>query len=91
MDNLQVNQFSYNFDNGAVTSAQVGLYGSSATDGEYINASIRVKQADLPEGKSFMEVAMADMVTIARQKLAKDTAIKAEETTTTEGETKAAQ
>lgn len=84
MDNLQVNQFSYNFDNGTVTSAQVGLYGSSATDGEYINASIRVKQADLPEGKSFMEVAMADMVEIARQKLAKDTAVKA--TTTTQAQ-----
>ena len=79
MDNLQVNQFSYNFDNGAVTSAQVGLYGSNTPDGEYINASIRVKQADLPDGKSFMQVAMADMVTIARQKLSKDTAIKAEE------------
>lgn len=43
MDNLQVNQFSYNFDNGTVTSAQVGLYGSNTPDGEYINASIRVK------------------------------------------------
>lgn len=80
MDNLQVNQFSYNFDNGAVTSAQVGLYGSNTADGEYINASIRIKQADLPQGKSFMQVAMADMVTIARQKLSKGTAVKAEET-----------
>ena len=77
MNNLQVNQFSYNFDNGTVTSAQVGLYGSNTTDGEYINSSIRVNKADLPEGKSFMEVAMADMVEIARQKLAKDTAVNA--------------
>ena len=76
MNDLQVNQFSYNFDNGTVTSAQVGLYGSDTTDGEYINTSIRVKQSDLPEGKSFMEVAMADMVTIARKKLAADTAVK---------------
>ncbi|WP_304249029.1 hypothetical protein [Limosilactobacillus gastricus] len=76
MNDLQVNQFSYNFDNGAVTSAQVGLYGSDTTDGEYINTSIRVKQSDLPEGKSFMEVAMSDMVTIARKKLAADTAFK---------------
>lgn len=82
MDNLQVNQFSYNFDNGAVTSAQVGLYGSNTPDGEYINASIRVKQADLPAGKTFMQVAMADMVAIAREKLSKDTAIKAEADTT---------
>ena len=81
MDNLQVNQFSYNFDNGAVTSAQVGLYGSNTPDGEYINASIRVKQTDLPEGKSFTEVAMADMVTIAKKKLAEDTAVKATTTT----------
>ena len=78
MDNLQVNQFSYNFDNGAVTSAQVGLYGSNTPDGEYINASIRVKQADLPDGKNFMQGAMADMVAIAREKLSKDTAIKAD-------------
>lgn len=78
MDNLQVNQFSYNFDNGAVTSAQVGLYAANAGDSEYVNASIRIKQADLPEGKSFMQVAMADMVTIAQQKLAKDTAVKVE-------------
>ena len=84
MDNLQVNQFSYNFDNGAVTSAQVGLYGSNTPDGEYINASIRIKQADLSEGKSFTEVAMADMVTIARQKLAADMAVKA--TTTTQAQ-----
>lgn len=75
---IQVNQFSYNFDNGAVTSAQVGLYGSNTPDGEYINASIRVKQADLPDGKNFMQVAMADMVAIAREKLSKDTAIKAD-------------
>lgn len=81
MNDLQVNQFSYNFDNGAVTSAQVGLYGSNTTDGEYINTSIRVKQSDLPEGKSFMEVAMADMVTIARKKLAADTAVKDTATT----------
>ncbi|MFQ9706063.1 MAG: hypothetical protein ACLRX6_03110 [Limosilactobacillus pontis] len=91
MDNLQVNQFSYNFDNGAVTSAQVGLYGANTPDGEYVNASIRVKQEDLPEGKNFMEVAMADMVTIARQKLAKDTAAKADEAKATEDDTKDAQ
>lgn len=76
MENLEVNQFSYNFDNGQITSAQVGLYGANTTDSEFVNASIRVKQDDLPDGKNFMQVAMGDMVTIARQKLAKDTAIK---------------
>ena len=91
MDNLQVNQFSYNFDNGAVTSAQVGLYGDNTPDGEYINASIRIKQADLPQGKSFMQVAMADMVTIARQKLSNNTAVMVEGPTTAKGEPKTAQ
>lgn len=91
MDNLQVNQFSYNFDNGTVTSAQVGLYGANTPDGEYVNASIRVKQADLPEGKNFMEVAMADMVKIARRKLAKDTAAKTDEAKATEDDAKGAQ
>lgn len=73
MNELQVNQFTYNFDNGQVTSAQIGLYGSNTPDGEYINASIRVKKDDLPEGKEFMQVAMTDMITIARQKLTADT------------------
>lgn len=76
MDKLQLNIFTYNFNDGQVTSAQIGLYGNEAATGEYINASIRVNKDDLPADKTFMQVAMADMVTIARQKLAKDTAIK---------------
>lgn len=76
MDELQLNNFTYNFNDGQVTSAQIGLYGNEAATGEYINASIRVNKDDLPTGKTFTQVAMADMVTIARQKLAKDTAIK---------------
>lgn len=82
MNELQVNQFSYNFDNGQVTSAQVGLYGAISGDREFVNASIRVKQTDLPEGKNFMQVAMSDMITIARKKLAADTAVKEAQTTT---------
>lgn len=76
MDQLQLNNFTYNFNDGQVTSAQIGLYGNEAATGEYINASIRVNKDDLPADKTFMQVAMADMVTIARQKLATDTAIK---------------
>ncbi len=76
MDNLQVNNFTYNFDNGQITSAQIGLYGNEATSGEYINASIRVNSSDLPEAKTFMQVAMGDVIAIARQKLAKDTVVK---------------
>lgn len=82
MNELQVNQFSYNFDNGQVTSAQVGLYGAINGDREFVNASIRVKQTDLPEGKNFMQAAMSDMITIARKKLAADTAVKEAQTTT---------
>lgn len=77
MENLQVNSFTYNFDDGKITSAQIGLYGNESASGEYINASIRVNQTDLPADKNFMQVAMGDMVTIARQKLAKDTEYKA--------------
>lgn len=84
MDELQLNNFTYNFNDGQVTSAQIGLYGNEAATGEYINASIRVNKDDLPAGKTFMQVAMADMVTIARQKLAKDTAIKQAQATTTD-------
>ena len=76
MDKLQLNNFTYNFNDGQVTSAQIGLYGNEAATDEYINASIRVNKDDLPADKTFMQVAMSDMVTIARQKLAKDTAIK---------------
>ena len=81
---LQVNQFSYNFSNGTVTSAQVGLYGSNTPDSEYVNASVRVNSSDLPAEKTFMQVSMADMVTIAKRKLAKDTAIKEATATDTE-------
>lgn len=84
MDKLQLNIFTYNFNDGQVTSAQIGLYGNEAATGEYINASIRVNKDDLPADKSFMQVAMADMVVIAKQKLAKDTAIKQAQATTTD-------
>lgn len=84
MDELQLNNFTYNFNDGQVTSAQIGLYGNEAATGEYINASIRVNKDDLPADKTFMQVAMADMVVIAKQKLAKDTAIKQAQATTTD-------
>lgn len=80
MDNIQVNQFSYNFDNGQIASAQVGLYSNNAANAEYINASIKVKPDDLPEGKGFMQLAMNDLITIAKNKLAADTAVKTEST-----------
>lgn len=35
---IQVNSLNYNFANGTIDSAQVGLYGRDATSGNYINA-----------------------------------------------------
>lgn len=75
--NIQVNSLNYNFTNdGSIDSAQVGLYGRDATSGDYINAQIKVEQADLAEGATFLTASMADMVAIAKKKLAADTALK---------------
>lgn len=76
MNNIQLNNFTYNFVDGKVTSAQVGLYGNDSANSEYINASIRVNQEDLPQGQTFLQASMQDMVAIARKKLATDTATK---------------
>ena len=79
---IQVNSLNYNFANdGSIDSAQVGLYGRDATSGNYINAQIKVEQADLAEGATFLTASMADIVAIAKKKLAADTAVK--EATTT--------
>lgn len=74
--NVQVNSFTYNFTDGQINSAQVGLYGNNQSTGEYINASVRINQSDLSEGATFMTVAMNDIITIAKKKLADDTAVK---------------
>lgn len=79
--NLQVNSFTYNFADGQINSAQVGLYGNNQSTGEYINASVRINQSDLSEGATFLTVAMNDIVTIAKKKLAADTALKDATTT----------
>lgn len=79
--NLQVNSFTYNFTDGQINSAQVGLYGNNQSTGEYINALVRINQSDLSEGATFLTVAMNDIITIAKKRLAADTAIK--DTTTT--------
>lgn len=74
--NVQVNSFTYNFTDGQINSAQVGLYGNNQSTGEYINASVRINQSDLSEGATFMTVAMNDIITIAKKKLADDTSVK---------------
>lgn len=80
--NVQVNSFTYNFTDGQINSAQVGLYGNNQSTGEYINASVRINQSDLSEGATFLTVAMNDIITIAKKKLADDTALKDATTTT---------
>ena len=79
--NVQVNSFTYNFADGQINSAQVGLYGNNQSTGEYINASVRINQSDLSEGATFLTVAMNDIITIAKKKLAAETAIKDATTT----------
>lgn len=76
--NLQVNSFNYNVNiqNGTIDGAQVELYGRDATSGDYVNAQIKVQQSDLAEGATFLTVNPADIVTIAKKKLAADTALK---------------
>ncbi|MCD5423906.1 hypothetical protein [Limosilactobacillus fermentum] len=79
--NVQVNSFTYNFTDGQINSAQVGLYGNNQSTGEYVNASVRINQSDLSEGATLLTVAMNDIITIAKKKLAADTAIKDATTT----------
>lgn len=74
--NVQVNSFTYNFTDGQINSAQVGLYGNNQSTGEYINASVRINQSDLNEGATFLTVNMTDIITIAKKKLAADTSVK---------------
>lgn len=80
--NVQVNSFTYNFTDGQISSAQVGLYGSNQSTGEYVNASVRINQSDLSEGATFMTTNMTDLIKIAEKKLAEDTAVKDTTTTT---------
>lgn len=74
--NVQINSFTYNFTDGQINSAQVGLYGNNPSTGEYVNASVRINQSDLSEGATFLAVAMNDIIIIAKKKLAADTAFK---------------
>ncbi|MEK1347413.1 hypothetical protein HCZ16_05735 [Limosilactobacillus fermentum] len=79
--NVQVNSFTYNFADGQINSAQVGLYGNNQSTGEYINASVRINLSDLSEGATFLTVAMNDIITIAKKKLAAETELKDATTT----------
>lgn len=54
MNETQLSSFNYQFDTntGKCLYAQVGLHNESADSTEFVNASIRVKPDDLPEGKT---------------------------------------
>ena len=81
--NVQVNGLNYNVNlqDGTIDSAQVGLYGRDETSGDYVNAQIKVQQSDLAEGAKFLTANPADIVAIAKKKLAADTALKDATTT----------
>lgn len=79
--NVQVTNSTYIFTDGKINSAKVDLSGNNPSTDEYINASVRINQSDLNEGATFLTVNMTDIITIAKKKLAADTAIK--DTTTT--------
>ena len=75
---IQVNSLNYNVNlqDGTIDSAKVGLYARDDTSGDYVNAQIKVEQADLAAGATFLTANPADIVTIAKKKLAADTAVK---------------
>lgn len=81
---IQVNSLKYdvNLQDGTIDSAQVGLYARDETSGDYVNAQIKVQKSDLAEGATFLTANPADVVTIAKKKLAADTAVKDTTTTT---------
>lgn len=81
---IQVNSLKYdvNLQDGTIDSAQVGLYARDETSGDYVNAQIKVQQSDLAEGATFLTVNPADIVTIAKKKLAADTVVKDTTTST---------
>ena len=81
---IQVNSLNYNVNlqDGTIDSAKVGLYGRDEASGDYVNAQVKVEQSDLAEDATFLKANPADVVTIAKKKLAADTALKDATTTT---------
>lgn len=82
MDGISLSSFNYRFDTttGKCLYAQVGLHGQNTDSTEFVDASIRINPEDLPEGSSFMQMTMDNIVVLAKKKLASDTAVK-EQTT----------
>lgn len=79
--NVQVTNSNYIFTDGKISSVKVELSGNNPSTNEYVNASVRVNPSDLSEGATFMTVNIADIIAIAKKKLAADTALKDATTT----------
>lgn len=81
---IKVNGLNYNVNlqDGTIDSAKVGLYGRDEASDNYVNAQIKVEQSDLAEGATFLAANPADIVAIAKKKLAADTALKDATSTT---------
>ena len=72
---MYLNKFTYDYDEkGTITDAQVGLYGNDA-DGQYVSCNLVVQpdelgtQADGKTAKTFNDVTITDISTIAKNKM----------------------
>lgn len=74
--NIKKTALTYNFDgDGNTTSITVSLSGNDGAD--YLNANMTVTAEDLTDGQTFDGLTMKTITTIAREKLAKSTAVSA--------------
>lgn len=73
---ITLNRLAYQFGtDGSTTGVQVGLSGSQ--DGNSISASLQINSTDLPDGKTFDDMAKKDFESLAKSMLAKLTAVTA--------------
>lgn len=89
---MYLNKFTYDYDEkGTITDAQVALYGNDA-DGQYVSCNLVIQpdelgtQADGKTAKTFNDVTITDISTIAKNKMMsylQGTDNKANTTTTT--------
>ena len=74
--NIKKTALTYNFDgDGNTSSITVSLSGNEGAD--YLNANMTVTAEDLTDGQTFDGLTMKTITTIAREKLAKSTAVSA--------------
>lgn len=72
---MYLNKFTYDYDEkGTITDAQVALYGNDA-DGQYVSCNLVIQpdelgtQADGKTAKTFNDVTITDISTIAKNKM----------------------